>query len=707
ELPAGMQSGIPYDATQYIEDALSEVFKTLLETVAIVIVVIYLFIGSLRSVLVPVIAIPLSLIGATALMLLVGFSLNLLTLLAIVLAVGLVVDDAIVILENIERHVREGMPPFQAAIQGARELVTPIIAITITLAAVYAPIGLQGGLTGALFREFAFTLAGAVLISGVVALTLSPMMSSKLIKAGHEPTKLEARLNNFFERLKERYAALLAASLRQRGAVLMVAALIVPCILPFYIFSVKEIAPREDQGVIFSIIQASPDSSLEQTTIFAEEVSKVYKSFPEYAGTFQLTQPTFGFSGIVTKPWSERSRTTLEMEPEAWAKMSVIPGLRMIVTTPPPLPGGSDFPVEFIISSTAEPRQVYELAGALVGKAFESGLFMFADTDLKFDQPQAQIILDRDRINASGLTLASVGSDLWVLLGGDYVNRFSIQGRSYKVIPQVKRGRRLTPEQLLSHYVSGNQSGQLVPLASFATIEETVEPRQLNRFQQLNSAKIQASPAEGVSIDQALSFLEEESRNLLPKGFLLDYAGESRQLRKEGSALVVTLMLSFVVIFLVLAAQFESFRDPFIILLGSVPLGLAGALLFVFLGFTSINIYSQVGLITLVGLVAKNGILIVEFANILRERGLPKLEAIQQAACTRLRPVLMTSVATVAGHFPLILASGAGAGARNSIGAVLVTGMTIGTLFTLLVVPSIYMLVSSDSEHQPESALAR
>lgn len=688
-LPTGMSLGIPYDATEYINDAIREVGKTLIETILIVILVIYLFIGSIRSVLVPVVAIPLSLIGAAALMLLAGFTINLLTLLAIVLSVGLVVDDAIVMLENIERHVKEGMKPYEAALKGARELIGPTIAMTITLAAVYAPIALQGGLTGTLFREFALTLAGAVLVSGFVALTLSPMMCAKLLHIDESPTKLQQKCDQIFSWLTRSYGDALGWVLSNRPSVLVVSVVTIILIIPLYMFTVKELAPREDQGVVFGIVQAAPHASLDHTLLYAEKIHDVFKSYPEKANTFQLINANSGFSGMVTKPWSERSRTSEEMAGELWGKMSVIPGVRVIVVTPPPLPGGSDFPVEFIIASTAEPREIQEYAQQLVMKAFQSGLFMYADTDLKFDQPQSELVIDRDKAALMGLTLEQIGNDLGTLLGGNYTNRFSMQGRSYKVIPQVKRVFRLNPTELGSLYITGTEN-MLIPVSTIATIKNSVEPRQLNRFQQLNSAKIQGSPAPGVSIDQALRFLEDQAKNILPKGYAIDFAGESRQLRKEGSALATTLLIALVVIYLVLAAQFESFKDPFIILLGSVPLALSGALIFVFLGFTSINTYSQVGLITLVGLIAKNGILVVEFANNLREKGMASTEAVKQAALVRLRPILMTTAATVMGHFPLILASGAGAGSRNSIGTVLVTGMLIGTCFTLFVLPVLY-----------------
>ena len=693
QLPSGIKLGVPYDATKYIQDALKEVLSTLTETLLIVVVVIFLFLGTLRSVLIPVVAIPISLIGAAFLMVTFGFTINLLTLLAIVLSVGLVVDDAIVVVENVERHLHEGLQPFPAALKAARELIGPIIAMTITLAAVYAPIGIQGGLTGTLFREFAFTLAGAVVVSGVVALTLSPMMSSKLLRAGDSHRGYAGWINRHFDRLRRRYVRTLADTLRWRPVTLTLAVLIILLGVPFLLFTPSELAPKEDQGVILGIVRAAPNSTIEQTTLFTEKANEVYQSFPETRHTFQLTEAFGGFSGMGLKPWSARKRTPEEMIPEAFAKLGAVPGIQVIATTPAPLPGGSNFPVEFVISSTAEPAELLGFAQQLVGKAFASGLFIFADTDLKYDMPQAEIVFDRDKVASLGLNLQQVGADLGTMLGGNYVNRFSMQGRSYKVIPQVKRGERLNPEQLQDFYVTG-PGGKLVQLSTFATVKESAEPRTLNRFQQLNSAKIQGAFPPHVTLDQALKVLETEAGKILPKGFGVDYAGEARQLRREGSTLLGTLVVSFILIFLVLAAQFESFRDPFVILLGSVPLALTGALLFAFMGFTTLNIYSQVGLITLVGLVAKNGILIVEFANSLRETGTGKLAAITEAAGTRLRPILMTSVATVAGHFPLVLASGPGAGARNSIGIVLVSGMIIGTLFTLFVLPAIYMLIA-------------
>jgi multidrug efflux pump len=697
QLPVGMKLGVPYDSTDYIQNALHEVTKTLTETICIVILVIFLFMGSLRSVLIPVVAIPLSLIGALFLMLAFGFTLNLLTLLAIVLAVGLVVDDAIVVVENVERHLREGLSPLEAAYKGARELFGPIVAMTITLAAVYAPIGIQGGLTGALFREFAFTLAGAVAVSGFVALTLSPMMSSRLLKANLAERHFAGWVNHRFESLKKFYRHVLKGTLAIRPVILTAAGIVILLIVPFYFLSQRELAPREDQGVIFGLVQTSPNSTIDQNILFSKEVNNVFKSFPETAQTFQIILPGsqgFGFSGMVAKPWNQRERTTQNLLPEVTKKLSVIPGVRIVTTTPAPLPGGANFPIEFVIASTVEPRELLEFANQLVAAAVQSGKFFFADSDLKIDEPQAKVLFDRDKVASMGLNLGSVGGDLAWLLGGNYVNRFSIEGRSYKVIPQVKRVERLTPDQLKDVYVSG-PNGQLVQLATFAKVQTEVVPRSLNRFNQLNSVKIQGAVQAGME-DQALKILEQEAAKILPNGYTIDYSGESRQLRREGGAFMTTFFLALILIYLVLAAQFESFRDPLIILLGSVPLALSGALAFSFLGFTTINIYSQVGLITLVGLIAKNGILIVEFANKQQQEGLAKEAALVEAAGTRLRPILMTSVATVMGHFPLVLAHGPGAGARNSIGIMLVSGMVIGTFFTLFVVPSIYMLLGRD-----------
>jgi multidrug efflux pump len=701
QLPAGMQVGVPYDSTEYIHDAINEVLRTLTETLVIVIVVIFLFLGSFRSVLIPIVAIPISLVGAVFLMLVAGFTVNLLTLLAIVLSVGLVVDDAIVMVENVERHLQEGKSPQRAAIDAARELVGPIIAMTITLAAVYAPVGIQGGLTGSLFREFAFTLAGAVIVSGIVALTLSPMMGARLLRAGDAERGFAGWINRRFERVRHAYTGALTATLRYRPVVLTLWIIIALLTVPFYLFSQRELAPSEDQGFFFGFVQGSPNATLDQTRLFTDQIYDVYHSMPEHGSIFQITLPNGGFGGMVTKPWSQRTKTTQQLLMESMGPLSKIAGVRVIPQAPPALPGGGNFPVDLVIASAAEPKELSDLAQRLVKKAFASGLFIYADADLKFDQPQTEVVFDRDKLRSQGVDLSQAGRDLSTLLGANYVNRFSIEGRSYKVIPQVARADRLTSDQLEQIYITGSHD-RLVPLSTFATLKTTTEPRELKKFQQLNAVRIQGVIPPPVPLDQALRLLEDEARAILPQGFNIDYAGESRQLRTEGGKFLGTFVLSAILIYLVLAAQFESFRDPFIVLAGSVPLAVAGALLFSFLGLTTLNIYSQVGLITLVGLVSKNGILIVQFANHLQESGQTKLAAVIEAAATRLRPILMTTAATVVGHFPLVLATGPGAGARNSIGIMLVSGMVIGTVFTLFVVPSIYVLLARTHAVAPE-----
>jgi multidrug efflux pump len=716
DLPSGMKVAVAYDATGYISDALSEVMKTLVETLLIVMIVIFLFLGSFRSVLVPIVAIPVSLIGAVWLMQVFGFTVNLLTLLAIVLSVGLVVDDAIVVVENVERRLREGNTPLQAAILGARELFGPIIAMTITLATVYAPIGLQGGLTGSLFREFAFTLAGAVMISGVVALTLSPVMASRLLNAEAEHRGFAGHINRNFEHVRNFYGRLLDSTLHARPAVYAVWIVLTLLCFPMFKMSSKELAPTEDQGVIFGILQAPSNATIDQTITYANKVENVFLNVPEMAYTFQLTFPTSGFGGGVLKPWSERKRTAFQIMPEVSQKLAGISGVSIFPVMPPPLPGGGSFPVEIVIASTVEPDRILELAKVLQQKAAGSGKFAFPPIiDTKIDQPQTEIVIDRDKVAALGLSLEQVGADVSAMMGGNFVNRFNIEGRSYKVIPQVERTARLTPDQLQQLYVTG-PDGHLVPLSTVATLKESTQPRSLNRFQQLNAVKL--SGVAMVPLDDALRYLEDEAAKVLPEGYKIDYTGESRQLRTEGNTFLPAFGLALILIFLVLAAQFNSFRDPFVILAGSVPLAMFGALLMTFLKMpnpqmrfftdgwtTTLNIYSQVGLVTLVGLISKNGILVVEFANQLQRTGLAKLEAIRQSARIRLRPVLMTTVATVAGHFPLVLVTGAGAIARNSIGLVLVAGMAIGTLFTLFIVPSLYMLIAKDhrSERRVEN----
>mgnify|MGYP001557378255 CR=1 FL=1 len=699
-LPAGLHVKIAYDGTKYIDDALTEILHTLIETLLIVMLVIFIFMGSLRSVLIPIVAMPLSLVGAVALMYIFGFTINLLTLLAVVLAVGIVVDDAIVVVENIERHIRLGQPPVEAAILGARELVGPVISMTITLAAVYAPIAFQGGLTGALFREFAMTLAGAVAVSGFVALTLSPMMSAYLLKDHeHEEEGLSGRINHIFDGIRTRYEKIVGASLGWVPVTITAAFLLTLLIVPFVMFAQQELAPKEDQGVVFSILQAAPTSTIDQNQIYAEQVQKMFTSVPEYENSFQLTTPAGGFAGIILKPWSERKRSSIEIQAALQAPAAAIAGIQTIVTTPEPLPSGGQFPIEFVLRSTADHREMLQYAQQLVTYANTEAndphgapTFYFADTDLKYDLPQVEVDIDKDKVASMGLNLSDVARDLGAMLGGGYVNRFVNDGQSYRVIPQVERGQRLNPDQLLNYHVRG-PNGQLIPLSTIATLKHTVEPRSLNRFQQLNSVKITGV---GPSIDVALKKLEAKAAEILPPGYSIDYGGQSRQLRVEGKALWKAFVLAGILIFLVLAAQFNSFRDPCIILFGSVPLAIAGAMVPIFLWKTTLNIYSQIGLITLVGLIAKNGILIVEFANSLQDQGVAKRDAIRRAAATRLRPVLMTSAATVFGHLMLIFVTGPGAAARNSIGWVLVVGMAVGTVFTLYVVPAFYMLIARD-----------
>ncbi|HWA11419.1 MAG TPA: efflux RND transporter permease subunit [Opitutaceae bacterium] len=717
DLPTGLEARVAYDASEYIANAIHEVEHTLIDTLLIVVVVIFLFLGSWRSVLIPILAIPVSLIGGIFLMQVFGFTLNLLTLLAVVLSVGLVVDDAIVVVENVERHLREGRTPFDAAVLGARELTGPIIAMTVTLAAVYAPIGLQGGLTGSLFREFALTLAGAVTISGIVALTLSPMMSAKLLRsAADEERGFAGWVNHRFDRLREAYGRGLAGALNARWISYTV--WVVASIMAVLMFmnSPKELAPAEDQGVIFGIINASANGSADEKRVYGKAAEDAFLSTPEVGLTFQILLPPSagaslgadGFSGMVLKPWNQRKRTVNQILPEVQAKLSRIPGLQVFATQPSALPGGSNFPVEFVIASTGDAGRLLELAEKVQAKAMASGKLWFSQLDLKIDQPQAEIVIDREKVAALGLNLTQVGVDLSAALGGNFVNRFNITGRSYKVIPQIARSDRLNADQLKDIYITG-PGGQLVPLSTVATIRNTTVPRSLNRFQQLNAVKISGGAGQ---LDAALTALEDAAHEILPPGYTIDYTGESRQLRTEGNKFLPAFTLAIILIFLALAVQFNSFRDPLIILFGSVPLAMFGATIFTALKMpnaqmpfwtdgwtTTMNIYAQVGLVTLVGLVAKNGILIVEFANKLQEQGRSKIEAVHEAAMTRLRPVLMTSVATIAGHFPLTLVSGAGAAARNSIGLVLVGGMTIGTAFTLFVLPSIYVLLARDHAH--------
>jgi multidrug efflux pump len=699
-LPKDIDMQLVWDGTMFMRNALAEITKTLAETVLIVAVVVFLFMGSVRTALVPLVAMPVSLIGAAIFMFAFGFSLNLLTLLAIVLSVGLVVDDAIVVVENVERHVRLGKSRIEAALAGARELLGPIIAMTITLATVYTPIGFQGGLTGSLFLEFAITLAVAVVLSGIVAVTLSPVMSSRFVHPQGKQGRLTELVNQGFEIVRRMYERLLGAALAMRWGIVAAALLIMIAAWPLYLFSRQELAPVEDQSHISLFFEASPDSTVAATNREHLQIVRAITSFPETEFTWSLTTAWGGFGGLVAKDWHSRPRSTEQMYGEVFGAVSQVPGLRVFPRLDPPLPTPGQYDVELVLQSDAPTEQMLETVGAVLGAGWQSGKFLYVDTDLKIDLPQARVVLDRERLADLGLDLAGVGRELGTLLGGAYVNRFNYFDRSYKVIPQIGDKDRATVDPLLDLKIK-TPGGHLVPVSTFTHIETSTAPRTLNRFQQRNAVRIFGGVKPGVTKEEGLRILEAAAAAGGPR-VVLDYAGESRQIRHEGAALTVTLGFAVILIYLVLAAQFQSFRDPLIVLLGSVPLAISGALVFSFLDLTTINIYSQVGLITLVGLIAKNGILIVEFANQLQAAGRERVAAVREAALTRLRPVLMTSAATVFGHLPLVLATGPGAAARNSIGMVLVTGMTVGTLFTLFIVPVFYSLIAA--QHQPVPA---
>jgi len=716
QLPQGLDMSVPYDATEYIEDSIQEVQKTIGIALVIVIVVIFLFLGSVRAVIIPSVVMPLSLIGAGFIMLLLGFSINLLTLLAMVLAIGLVVDDAILVMENVFRHVEEGIKPLDAAIRGARELVGAVIVTTIAIVSVYAPIGFMGGLTGTLFTEFAFTVAGAVVISSTVALTLTPMMCSKILKPSRKDRRwgLVSLTDRFFNRLRSIYLRGLKACLRSLPAMVVFSlAVLVSC---YFLFSLaqKELAPTEDKGLILVQGTAAPNAAMGQLSLYSDQIYDILASFPETDHVFKITGGSPGgggigntaFAGMALRPWSKRERSQMELKPLVQQKVGQIAGLDTVAFNLPALPGSSGgLPVQFVVGSTEPPRQMYPLVQELKTKAQQSGLFMFVDSDLKFDLPRMDVHIDRDKAADLGLTMEEIGANLGIMLGDNYVNRFSIQGRSYKVIPQVKRLERYNPDQLKDYQIR-TESGQMIPMSTLVDLEQTVQPQQLKRFQQLNSAIISGVPAPGVSMGDALGFLQNQAEEMLPKGYTVDYSGQSRQYIQEGSALMITFFMAVITIYLVLAAKYESFRDPLIIMV-SVPMSISGALMFLTLGLASVNIYTQVGLITLIGLISKHGILIVQFANDLQLQGWKKFEAAAEAASIRLRPILMTTFSTVMGVFPLLIATGPGAVSRFNIGLVVTTGMLIGTLFTLFVVPSMYLLMSKVKEADPEAIKAK
>ncbi len=698
QLPKGLEVRLPYDASEFIQDSINEVFRTLTEAVAIVLIVIYLSLGSLRAALIPAVAVPLSLIGAAFLMLLMGFSINLLTLLAMVLAIGLVVDDAIVVVENVHRHIEMNETPFQAAIKGARELGLPIIAMTTTLVAVYAPIGFMGGLVGTLFTEFAFSLAGAVLISGVVALTLSPMLSSKVLKPHGAPGRFEHAVERFFTGLAHGYQRTLHSLLEAPSAILLFAFGVLASIWLMFATAQKELAPTEDQSILFFIATGPQTATIDYDAVYTKEIVKAFETVPEYKESFLLLgfggQKNQVFGGIKMPPPSERKRSQMQIQPEVQAKLSRIAGFQTGVIPRPSLPGaGRGLPLQFVIVSDADYDRLDQVADQLIGRAMRSGNFMFLQKDIELTRPKITLVIDRDRAGDLGISMEEIGRSLATLLGGNYVNRFSLAGRSYKVIPQVAQNFRLDASKFKDYYLRA-ANGANVPLSSLVRLETSVEPSKRTQFQQLNSLTVQGIMTPGVTLGDAMDYLEQQARPLFPRGFTWDYTGSSRQYAQQGSALVATFFMSLLIIYLVLAAQFESWRDPLIILV-SVPMSIAGALAFLTLGFASVNIYTQVGLITLIGLIAKNGILIVEFANQVQlHEGLDKRAAVERAAAIRLRPILMTTVAMIVAMVPLLTASGPGAVSRFDIGLVIATGLGIGTLFTLFVVPAVYLLMA-------------
>ncbi|HEY2527108.1 MAG TPA: efflux RND transporter permease subunit [Xanthobacteraceae bacterium] len=703
-LPHGLNGEIVYDSTEFVNAAIYEVILSLAEALAIVTIVVFIFLGSVRSSVIPVVAIPLSLVGTFIVLLALGYSINLLTLLAMVLAIGLVVDDAIIVVENVSRHLEEGTAPIAAAIAAARELGGPIVAMTVVLAAVYVPIAFQSGLTGALFEEFAFALVGAVTVSGVVALTLSPMLCSRLLKAPDpERGGWQGRLAHFidrsFARLRGAYQRRLHSSLNYLPVTLVFALIVLSSIYFLFSSAKTELAPQEDEGVVITQSIAAPNATLEQRQLYSRGVYKIFADHPETEHVFQLDVPSQGIAGIggmVFAPWDQRTKTTNDLQPVLQQQLNKIAGVRIAAFQPPPLPGSIGLPVQFVITTTDPFERLNQIAQQFLQQALQNGMFIFLDCDLKIDDPQSVVSIDRDKTAQLGLKMSDVGSSLAAMLGGGYVNYFSISGRSYKVIPQVQQRFRLNPDQLLDYYIR-TSDGSLVPLSTVASVSTRTVPESLNHFQQLNSATIQGVAMPGVAQGDALAFLQNLGSRTLPEGYSIDYGGLSRQYVQETSGFAATFAFALIIIFLSLAALFESFRDPVIILV-SVPMSIAGALLFITLGFggMSLNIYTEVGLVTLMGLISKHGILIVQFANHLQQQGRSKREAIEQAAGIRLRPILMTTAAMVLGVVPLITASGAGAVSRFQMGVVIASGLSIGTLFTLFVVPAVYLVFAAD-----------
>lgn len=708
-LPDGLTQVMNHDSTEYIQESIDEVISTLVEAVIIVVFVVFLFLGSLRSVIIPIVTVPLCLIGVGLFMLGLGFSINLLTLLALVMAISLVVDDAIVVVENVHRHIEEGKTPLRAAVVGAREIALPVIAMTITLAAVYAPIGFMGGLTGSLFTEFAFTLAAAVLISGFVALTLSPMMSSKMLTAEDLHKPLPQLIDRTFEKVLNRYQRILTQVVKHYKAAIVVSAmLLLLAIGAMFKMTQSELAPTEDQGFLFNIAQGPDNAGINYSVAYANAFTEAAKSLPEYKDNFMFAGfPTeSGFmSGVVLKPWSERERSQLEIQPEVQGLAKTIAGVDIFTVNPPALPGvAMGLPVGFVVTTTADHQTLFDVMEELKAKALQSGLFMVVNSTLKMNKPQVHIAIDREKAGQLGISMQSIGSVLSTQLGDFRTNYFDIAGRSYEVIPQADAEYRSTAERIADLYVSSS-NGKSVPLSTVVTVSNEVIPNSLTQFQQLNSATLEAMPMPGAAtIADAHEFLRTTLKEIAPKGYAYDYSGQSRQFESEGSALYVTFALALMVIFLVLAAQFESWRDPIVVMM-TVPLSIFGAMIPLFLGVATLNIYTQVGLITLVGLISKHGILIVEFANQLQREGKDKVQAVVEAAALRLRPILMTTAAMVLGVMPLVLATGAGAISRFNMGLVITVGLSIGTLFTLFVVPVMYTLLAKTIDNQQEAAL--
>lgn len=693
KLPKGLTGKIVYDSTDYITAAIHEVAVTLFEALIVVTAVIFLFLGNFRAVIVPVLAMPLSLIGTFLIMQSLGYSINLLSLLALVLAIGLVVDDAIIVVENVDRHIHEeGKTPFEAAILAARELGGPILAMTMVLIAAYIPIGFQGGLTGALFTEFAFTLAGAVTISGIVALTLSPMMCSRYLLPNQVHSPFMVRAEQAFDWFHRGYKNKLIRVLQTWPVMVVMGFLLLG--MTFYLFmtSAKELAPPEDQGIVLYSMIGAPNVTADEMLKNAEAIHKVAETEPEYQQLFQITgTPVInqGIGGVVFKPWDQRTRNANELQKDLQKKWSSVAGVRVAAFQFPPLPGSQGLPVQFVINTTESYQALDDVAQKVLDKARQSGMFFFVDADLKIDKPQSTLVVDRDKVAALGMTEQDVAIPLNQAMSGNYVNYFGLGGRSYRVIPQVRQVDRLNPDQVLNYHVR-TPSGAIIPVSSLAHIRQDVVPETISHFQQTNATIIAGVPTPMVTQAQALDFLKKTTEELAPSGFGVDYAGSSRQYIKESGGFVATLMFSVLMVYLVLAALFESFVDPLVILV-SVPMALFGALAFINGGVASLNIYTQVGLVTLMGLISKHGILIVQFANHNLIAGMSRFDAVVEASSTRLRPIIMTTAAMVVGVFPLVIASGAGASGRRSIGWVIFTGLSIGTLFTLFVVPSVYL----------------